>query len=117
MLLKTGKDFKHTSFMAGRDVLAAGTLRCEQGKLKWISAKSGHYQPTSRHMLTLLEFLRAKHINLQKVKFYRVFTHPLDDRSAPGQGEFDECNAMDFLNRRGFPGANPHSMFIDPPAA
>lgn len=111
---KTAREFKHTSFLSGKGVLAAGTMRCENGVLKWISAKSGHYQPTSRHMLTMLEFLRAKHIDLKKVIFFRVFSRPLPELDAPGKGEFDGCNAMEFLRERGFPGPDPHSMFIMP---
>ncbi len=110
-------DFKHTSFLSGAAVLAAGTLRCENGKLKWISAKSGHYQPTSRHMLTLLEFLRAKQIDLRKVDFYRTVKNAgaVANQGRAREmslGEFQKCNAMDFLNARGFKGENPQDMFI-----
>lgn len=117
MLAVTGKEFKHTSFLSGKDVLAAGTMRCVQGKIEWISGKSGHYQPTTRHMMTLLEFLRAKHINLNKVTLYRVINGAPFDRNAPGKGEFEGCNAMDFLNKRGFPGVSPNLMFVNAPAA
>lgn len=108
-------DFKHTSFMAGENVLAAGTMRCENGKIKWISAKSGHYQPTARHMVTLFERLRAHQVDLSKVKFYRI-RMGASIQGTP-DGEFEECNAMDFLKARGFPGSNPQDMFIPPAPA
>ena len=116
-ILITGRElmrgeFKHTSFLAGGNVLAAGTMRCEDGKIKWISAKSGHYQPTARHMVTLLERLRAHQVDLSKVKFYRV-RMGASIQGTP-DGEFEECWAMDFLRARGFPGANPNDMFIPP---
>src|SRR6185436_16039627 len=50
--------FHHSSFLAGREVKAAGDWRIEQGKLKAISAISGHYHPT-------LEMLRSALVDLQ----------------------------------------------------
>jgi hypothetical protein len=38
--------FHHSSFLAGGDVIGAGEWIVEQGKLKKISANSGHYRPT-----------------------------------------------------------------------
>lgn len=37
--------FHHSSFLAGRDVKAAGDWEVDNGKLKTISATSGHYRP------------------------------------------------------------------------
>jgi len=56
---KQGK-FHHSSFLAGRNVKAAGDWRIEQGRLKSISAMSGHYCPT-------LESLRRALLDLQAV--------------------------------------------------
>ena len=52
--------FHHSSFLAGRDVKAAGDWVVEQGKLKTISAMSGHYHPT-------LDSLRRALLDLQGV--------------------------------------------------
>ena len=41
---ETGK-FHHSSFLAGRDVKAAGDWRVRDGRLELISAMSGHYEP------------------------------------------------------------------------
>ena len=41
---KVGK-FHHSSFLAGREVKAAGDWQVDQGKLVTISATSGHYRP------------------------------------------------------------------------
>jgi len=105
-------EFKHTSFLSGSNVLAAGTMRCVKGEIKWISAKSGHYQTTARNMLSLLERLRAHQVNLNKVKFYRI-RMGATIQGTP-DGEFEECSAMDFLRARGFPGDRPNDMFIPP---
>ncbi|WP_431284099.1 hypothetical protein ACQW02_04640 [Humitalea sp. 24SJ18S-53] len=40
-----GSTFHHSTFMSGAPVLLAGTIRCNQGKLLYISNNSGHYAP------------------------------------------------------------------------
>ena len=52
--------FHHSSFLAGRDVKAAGDWKVTQGKLMMISAISGHYHPT-------LESLKGALVDLQAV--------------------------------------------------
>ncbi|GFS43018.1 IQ calmodulin-binding motif family protein [Actinidia rufa] len=42
--------FHHSSFLAGGATLAAGRLMAECGKLKSISAYSGHYHPTDENL-------------------------------------------------------------------
>jgi hypothetical protein len=54
---QTGK-FHHSSFLAGRQVKAAGDWKVLQGKLKLISAVSGHYHPS-------LDSLRGALVDLQ----------------------------------------------------
>jgi hypothetical protein len=48
--------FHHSSFLAGGDVISAGEWIVEKGKLRKISANSGHYRPTldSLHRAVLL---------------------------------------------------------------
>jgi len=50
--------FHHSSFLAGREVKAAGDWKVDTGKLKTISAASGHYRPP-------LEALRGALADLQ----------------------------------------------------
>jgi len=52
--------FHHSSFLAGRDVKAAGDWVIEEGRLKAISAMSGHYHPS-------LDSLRRALLDLQGV--------------------------------------------------
>lgn len=52
--------FHHSSFLAGRDVKAAGDWKVTQGKLMGISAISGHYHPT-------LDSLKQALVDLQAV--------------------------------------------------
>ena len=50
--------FHHSSFLAGRDVKSAGDWVIQEGRLKAISAMSGHYHPT-------LDSLRKALLDLQ----------------------------------------------------
>jgi hypothetical protein len=43
--------FQHSSFMAGEDVICAGTLKVATGRLIEISNLSGHYQPTVENLI------------------------------------------------------------------
>lgn len=55
---KMGK-FHHSSFLAGREVKAAGDWEVDHGRLKTISAVSGHYRPPLEALLEALHDLKA----------------------------------------------------------
>jgi hypothetical protein len=55
---KAGK-FHHSSFLAGREVKAAGDWEVDHGKLKTISATSGHYRPPLEAVRGALADLQA----------------------------------------------------------
>ncbi|KAL8551759.1 hypothetical protein ACS0TY_000723 [Phlomoides rotata] len=61
---KKGK-FHHSSFLAGGATLAAGRLVAERGKLKSVSAYSGHYRPTDENLRIFLTFLKNNGVNLE----------------------------------------------------
>jgi hypothetical protein len=52
----------HSSLLAGRNVAAAGELICHGGNLKWLSNKSGHYQPGIGHLLQVLHQIQKNGI-------------------------------------------------------
>jgi hypothetical protein len=54
--------FQHTSFLSGSDVRGAGEWYVVGGKLRQISGRSGHYQPTLDHLLQALRDLEAKNV-------------------------------------------------------
>jgi len=60
-------EFHHSSLAAGQPVAAAGELRVEQGVLKGISDKSGHYRPTSDMTDQALNVLESRGINTSGV--------------------------------------------------
>ena len=68
---KTTKHFKHSSFLAGGATLAAGTMKVVQGRIKFVTRRSGHYLPEVQQMLNLLERLRACGVDLTEVTVYR----------------------------------------------
>jgi hypothetical protein len=48
---------QHTSFLSGDKVMGAGEWQVENGVLKKISGRSGHYQPTLDHLLQAMRDL------------------------------------------------------------
>ncbi|XP_042021677.1 IQ domain-containing protein IQM3-like isoform X4 [Salvia splendens] len=60
--------FHHSSFLAGGVTLAAGRLVVECGKLKSVSAYSGHYRPTDENLSIFLAFLQKSGVKLEDVK-------------------------------------------------
>lgn len=60
--------FHHSSFLAGGTTLAAGRLTAENGKLRSISAYSGHYRPTNQNLGGFLAFLEENGINLNEIR-------------------------------------------------
>ncbi|KAI3838703.1 hypothetical protein MKX03_035542, partial [Papaver bracteatum] len=60
--------FHHSSFLAGGTTLAAGRLVAENGKLKTISAYSGHYRPTEENLDSFKDFLNENGVNLNEVQ-------------------------------------------------
>ncbi len=57
----------HSGFLAGGNVDAAGEMVIRNGKLIEIKDKSGHYHPSKRHILKLLQTLHLKGVDLAGV--------------------------------------------------
>uniref|UniRef100_A0A2N9HTA7 Calmodulin-binding domain-containing protein n=1 Tax=Fagus sylvatica TaxID=28930 RepID=A0A2N9HTA7_FAGSY len=66
--LKRKGSFHHSSFLAGGATLAAGRLEAESGKVKSVSAYSGHYRPTAENLGSFLAFLNENGVNLDEVQ-------------------------------------------------
>ncbi|XXG88279.1 hypothetical protein AAC387_Pa12g0508 [Persea americana] len=60
--------FHHSSFLAGGATLAAGRFTAENGKLKAISAYSGHYRPTEENLNAFLSYLEQNGIKLDEIE-------------------------------------------------
>ncbi|WP_134768551.1 hypothetical protein [Nocardioides sp. 1609] len=60
---KIGK-YHHSSLLAGEDVAMAGEIRVENGVIKEMSAKSGHYRPKRENCVQFLHWLEKDGIPL-----------------------------------------------------
>ncbi|CAN6703618.1 unnamed protein product [Malus baccata var. baccata] len=66
--VKKKGSFHHSSFLAGGATLAAGRLAVENGKLKSVSAYSGHYRPSNENLGNFLAFLEENGVTLDEVQ-------------------------------------------------
>jgi hypothetical protein len=60
--------FHHSSFNGGHKVRCAGTLSATNGILGRIDNNSGHYQPSDRHYLTLLQIFQGAGVTDNQTK-------------------------------------------------
>lgn len=58
----------HSSFLAGKEVLCAGTLKITNGILQKIDNTSGHYKPTGAHLYEALGALLDDNVDLSQAK-------------------------------------------------
>ncbi|MEZ2345840.1 hypothetical protein [Terriglobus sp. RCC_193] len=106
-------DLLHSSFLAGKAVLSAGTIRIVEGQIVWVSTKSGHYKPSVEQMLNLLERLRVYSVNLDKVTVLRENYQGGVQIFPQSPNRFESCDASKFLKARQWPtGVQPNSMHI-----
>lgn len=61
--------FHHSSFLGGKPVAGAGELKVEDGVLKLISDKSGHYRPPPECMRRVVAALKAAGVDVDGVEF------------------------------------------------
>jgi hypothetical protein len=59
--------FHHSSFLAGRDVAAAGEMKVTGGRLTHLTAKSGHYFPTPENTWQVVKELAAAGVSFNGV--------------------------------------------------
>jgi hypothetical protein len=63
-----GKDFNHSSFLSGRPVMCGGNLDIQQGCLKYIDNRSGHYRPSEKHLGIVVVNLSTYGVRLRDVE-------------------------------------------------
>ena len=54
----------HSSLLGGQHVAGAGEMRVQQGRLVFLSNKSGHYHPDLRHFFQTLAELQARQVQM-----------------------------------------------------
>lgn len=63
-----GGTFHHTSFLSGKPVLCAGEMEIQNGVLVHVDNGSGHYQPTTQHLVDCVRMLERKYnVDLSRV--------------------------------------------------
>jgi hypothetical protein len=67
-LLSDQRRFNHSTLNAGKDVICAGVLKVNHGRLTFIDNGSGHYKPTRNNLLNALRLLQNLGVDLQNVE-------------------------------------------------
>jgi hypothetical protein len=77
--------FHHSTFLAGRPVLAAGEMQVSHGVVTLLTAKSGHYQPTMEQFVNGLKSLKRAGIPLDRcqVEVYEGRQKPVRIAAVP----------------------------------
>lgn len=91
----------HSSLLAGGAVSGAGELKVTNGRLAWISNKSGHYCPDVFHLLQTLHSLYMQRVPLNI---------PIQFLSKVGAVQYQ--NMVAFVNAQGFDDSTVESMQI-----
>lgn len=86
--------FQHTSFLAGEPVAAAGELLVDQGRLMWLSNKSGHYRPQLMNTLQLLVQLEREGVRSHLER--NIYDNTHETTRTPSE-VFRRYEAMDWL--------------------
>jgi len=76
-----GQLLTHSSMHAGRDIVAAGELKIENGKLVAVTAYSGHYDPTLFTMKRFLEYVSSQNVDISRTTVY-AFQYVSKDANA-----------------------------------
>lgn len=63
-----GASFHHSSFLAGGDITCGGEIRAKDGKIQYLTAKSGHYQPEILAFATAITAMKAQGFSLTDTK-------------------------------------------------
>jgi hypothetical protein len=66
-------EFHHSSFLAGKPVAAAGEISIENGVVKEITRRSGHYMPSEKHLNQFVTELRSQGVGTETVKIVSGF--------------------------------------------
>ena len=62
--------FYHSSYVHGNDVVSAGAIMVDQGRLLMVDNLSGHYRPTPEKFMLVLRSLQAQGVKMDEVMVY-----------------------------------------------
>ncbi|USW48241.1 Putative IQ domain-containing protein IQM [Septoria linicola] len=72
--IKSSGAFQHSSFLSGARISSAGTIRIEEGKLKYLSPLSGHYRPTTRSFRRFISNLKSQGVDTSSLKVSKAYS-------------------------------------------
>lgn len=70
------QSFYHSSYLGGRPVLCAGTMKIENGEVRLITSESGHYRPSESHLLQAVNLLSLFGVRMDRLSV-RAFGKPI----------------------------------------
>ncbi len=76
---------KHSSFLGGEPVAAAGMIEVHDGQIQLINGKSGHYRPAPRFVQQFVGLLRGSGADLSEARVQDSFGGP-EVRVEPAEG-------------------------------
>lgn len=94
----TTESFYHSSYLGGRPVLCAGTIRIDSGQVRLITNESGHYRPTESHLLQAVNILNMMGVRMDTLNV-RSFGKPACTGAqflATRQYEFEKVQGEEF---------------------
>lgn len=62
--------FHHSSMSLGRPLLGAGSISVAEGQVSIVTAWSGHYRPSHEAFSYVINYLRARGVDMRQVKQY-----------------------------------------------
>ncbi len=62
------RNFNHSTFNAGKNVICAGLIGFTNGRITWIDSNSGHYKPTRENLKNAVMFLSDEGIDLSQLR-------------------------------------------------
>ncbi len=72
------RHFHHSTFFGGEKVDFAGEMQFEEGRLRVVTNKSGHYKPGDAEILVMLNWAHTNGVDLSDVEFRTVHDVPED---------------------------------------
>jgi hypothetical protein len=96
-------EFHHSSFLGGHAVLGAGEWQVENGHLKIINGKSGHYQPGHEEMITSLTVLQQMGVVVGTVQIALGYPTPSLINAAQYLANPQDYKNMEVFSRNPIP--------------
>jgi hypothetical protein len=99
---ETGRNFNHSTFNAGKEVICAGMIGAKNGRLVSIDNTSGHYKPTKDNLWRAVAILGTAGVDLTGVTCQVLVPNP----KKPGKSIMYTYDAAGFARDKNVPPTN-----------